>query len=173
MTAPVWLVTGGPGAGKTSVCAALAHRYDHSIHVKADEFGVWSDAGFASDAWAHDPAARRAARTSAAFVALQYSTAGYAAVVDDTVEDADEVAAYVELRPRKVFLLPSLEVALARNAARTNKPPGDEPHLAAIAHRLYDPMRRAHTAERGWLVLDTSTLDVEATVDAILAHFPL
>jgi predicted ATPase len=173
VTAPVWLVTGGPGAGKTSVCAALAHRYDQSIHVKADEFGNWSDAGYASDAWAHDPAARRAARTSAAFVALQYSTAGYAAVVDDTIEDEREIEVYAALHPRKVFLLPSLEVALARNAARTNKPPGDAPHLAAIARRLYEPMRQAHTAARGWLVLDSSTLDVEATVDAILAHYPL
>jgi predicted ATPase len=173
VSAPVWLVTGGPGAGKTTVCAALAHRYDHSIHVKADEFGVWSDAGYASDAWAHDPAARRAARRSAAFVALQYSSAGYPAVVDDTIEDAAEVEEYASLDPRRVFLLPSLEVAIARNAARTNKPAGDAPHLAEIARRLYEPMRRAHTAERGWLVLDTSRLDVAATVDAILTHYPL
>ncbi|MDP9245262.1 MAG: hypothetical protein M3O64_01300 [Chloroflexota bacterium] len=173
MTAPVWLVTGGPGAGKTTVCAALAHRYDHSIHVKADEFGVWSDAGHDSDAWAHDPAARGAARRSAAFVALQYSTAGYAAVVDDTIEDEPEADEYAALGPRKVLLLPSLDIALARNAARTNKPPGDAPRLATIAHRLHEPMRRAHTASRGWFILDTSELDVAATVDAILAHYPL
>lgn len=173
MIAPVWLVTGGPGAGKTTVCAALAHRYGRAIHVQPDQFGVWSDAGFASDAWAHDPAARRAARRSAAFVALQYATAGYAAVVDDTIEDEREAEGYATLAPRKVFLLPSLAVALARNAARTNKPPGDAPHLAAIAERLYEPMRRAHTAALGWLVLDTSALDIEGTVDAILAHYPL
>jgi predicted ATPase len=172
MTAFVWLVTGGPGAGKTTVSAALAYRHDRAIHVKADEFGVWSDAGFASDAWAHDPAARSAARRSASFVALQYSAAGYAAVVDDTIEDVGGDEPYAALSPRKVFLVPALEVALARNAARTNKPPGDAPHLAAIARRLYEPMRRAHTAARGWLVIDSSELTVAATVDAILAHYP-
>jgi hypothetical protein len=100
-------------------------------------------------------------------VATEYAAAGYAVVVDDTLEDQHDDDAYAVLGARKIFLAPRLDVALARNATRTNKPPGDAPHLDVIARRLYEPMRRAHTAARGWLVVDSSALDIAATLDVI------
>ncbi|HEX9269233.1 MAG TPA: AAA family ATPase [Candidatus Limnocylindria bacterium] len=170
-------MTGVPGAGKTTVCAALAKRYPLAAIVQADVFGDWIDAGSAADPWADHGSRVTLARRCATFCAREFAAAGLPVVIDDTVEDgtqADDYARRIgDLGPRRVLLRPTLETALARNAARANKPAGDAPHLDEIARRLYEPMRRALTAPAGWLVLDTTALDVAASVDAIVAHYGL
>src|SRR5689334_19358778 len=81
------MVTGVPGAGKTTVSEALAAQHPRAIHVPMDAFGDWSDAGHAADPWAHDAEHRNLSQRCAVLVATEYAAAGYVVVVDDTLED--------------------------------------------------------------------------------------
>lgn len=172
MRAAVWLVTGVPGSGKTSVCAALAKRYVAGLHLEAD---VVDELGLHLHGEVDRPVQRLVFRRGAALMAAEFAMSGIAVVIDDTLETDEERRAYTDRLEdvRLVHLLPPLEVALARNAGRTNKPEGDAPMLDAIARRLYARMKAAHTPAGGWFVLDSSGLDAGGTVDALLERFGL
>ena len=113
----------------------------------------------------------RLARSAAAQVAATYSDAGFAVVIDDVIHHADaEIGYLAPLTPRtvhKILLQPALEVALARNATRTNK--GFDTSVLADAIRgNHRSLGEQNTADRGWIVIDNGSLSVEETVDAIL-----
>ncbi len=61
-------------------------------------------------------------------------------------------------------------MALVRNATRTNKP-FDTSILVDVSIRLHRSLAAQNFAESGWLVIDTSEIDVEQTVDKILKRF--
>ncbi len=172
-----------PGAGKTSVARALAERYGRAVHLQVDLLGGAGDESAApllgrasrhADPEAHLRERLLEVRAVMRF-ALEYARAGIPVVIDDTLETVIELDAYKEvaggLPLRLVLLAPALEVALARNAIRFNKPTGDAPMLEAVARRLYGQMLAAHTPALGWFVLDTGRLGVQATVDAILRRY--
>jgi 23S rRNA pseudouridine2605 synthase len=76
----------------------------------------------------------------------------------------------------KVFLTASAAVRAARRATEMGRPDRGDKYLseieqrdAADTQRPVAPLRKAASA----LVLDTGELDVEASVDAILAHLPV
>jgi regulator of PEP synthase PpsR (kinase-PPPase family) len=60
-----------------------------------------------------------------------------------------------------------VDVILARNASRTNKP--FEPSvLAETSRRLHAELLNSNRAQDGWIVIDSSALSVEETVAQIL-----
>lgn len=172
MRAPIWLVTGVPGAGKTSVCAALAKRYVAGLHLETD---VVDEFGLHLYGEMDRTIERLAVRRGTALLAAEYAMSGVAVVIDDTLESDEERRAYTDRlkEVRLVHLLPPLEVVLARNASRTNKPEGDAPMLDRTARRLYPRMRSAHTEAGGWFVLDSARQSVDATVGALVERFGL
>ena len=68
---------------------------------------------------------------------------------------------------RKVLLSPSLETVLIRNST-TQRKLFDPSILEAACRGLHPLLLSENTAERGWIVVDSTALDVEQTVDAIL-----
>jgi hypothetical protein len=115
----------------------------------------------------------RVAREAAIHLAVAHAGAGVAAVIDD-FWDPLELAEYRSLIQRPgthaVVLHPDQAEARRRNAARS---PGDAGAYIAgaipVAYGMLAPVL-GRLAAAGWLVLDTTDLDLAATVAAIRAH---
>lgn len=111
------------------------------------------------------------ARRGAARIAADYVDAGFVVVIDDVIR-ASELHHYTDdlgnTTLRKVLLNPSLETVLARNAAPGRKD-FDAKVLEAACRGLHPLLVAENTPEQGWIVVDSTTLDVAQTLDAINA----
>lgn len=171
----LWLISGVPGSGKTTVAAALAKRYPKSAHLPMDDLRQLVVSGLASPLnWTDETALQFAiARRNAARLAADYAANGFTVVIDDVIREADlpQLMPHIGgLMPRKVLLSPSIFVIHRRNAQRTNKS-FDTKILEPIAARMHGQLLAGCPPEAGWVVLDTSTQTVNDTVDAILKRF--
>jgi predicted kinase len=173
---PIFVVVGGPGVGKSTTSRALAATFPTSIHIPVDDLRhmVVSGLSLPGPDWGEDLVRQiRLARGAAIRMALDYADAGFAVVLDDFY-DPDGFAGYeaLLLRPgtHGIALYPTREEARRRNAARS---PGEAGRYidTAITHayRWLSPAVGRLAAE-GWLVLDTTHLDVAGSVAAILDH---
>jgi predicted kinase len=164
--AAAFLITGIPGAGKTTVSRLLARRFDRAAHIEADRLqemivsgGRWPDEE------PHDEAMRQLDLRAchAAILTASFVRAGFAAVVDDVIIGPRRLAFYTRAVGRLylIVLAPALQVARSRDEHRKYKRVGDRwPHL--------DAEQREGLAGLG-LWLDTSDLEPGETVEAILA----
>jgi predicted kinase len=174
MNAPVYVISGVPGTGKSSVSMTLMERFPRGIHIPVDNIRSWVVTGYADPTkpW-NDETARqfRLAREGAARMARDYSDAGFAVAIDDVLwpnEVEDIFAPILTDRPfHRVFLHAPLDVTLARNATRTNKN-FDTAVLEDVIRMLHARVDPSSDRWPGWLLLDTSTLTLAQTVDAIL-----
>lgn len=167
----LWLITGTPGAGKTSIARELAFRLESSVHIEIDTLRWMVCAGFVSPR-TQLPQAREQfalARHTASYMALEYLP-HFDVILDDVVPE-DEIGDFGDVLTNtnlhKVLLYPSLEETLRRNLRRTNK--GIDPRVLEPAiTRLHPQLGQKNTPEAGWFRIDTTNLSVSATVDALL-----
>ncbi len=157
------------GAGKTTVSALLAGRFERGAHIPADtmhrlivEGGQWPEAREMSIEAA---AQLRLRLANACLVAKAFVAAGFAAVVDDVIIGWRVEHLLKDLSGQRfyfVMLAPSLEAVKEREAGRGT--------------RLWE--------EWGWMVeeiqtatpriglwLDTSAQTAEETVEEIVARY--
>lgn len=171
---PVFLITGTPGVGKSSVAGALMRRFPFGFYVPVDDLREWVVSGIAhpTPVWTEETGRQFGiARRAVVELARIYADEGFAVAVDDVLLPGEgeevyerELAGYVV---HKVFLWADLEVTLGRNRDRTNKY-FDTLGLEDLIRRLHEWMDPAGYAEARWVVVDSTQLGAEETVDEIL-----
>ena len=163
-TPRIVLITGPPGAGKTSVSEALVARIERSVLVDGDAF-FRSVRGGSIPPW--EPEADRQNGTvirAIGAAADQFAVGGYVVVVDGVIGPwfLDAFLDQVEHPVVYLILRPSTDVAMGRAIAR------DDPQLVdpePIAH-MY--LAFSDLGEHERFVIDSTAMSIDETTEAAL-----
>ena len=162
----VLVISGIPGAGKSTVAALVARRLARSVHIEAEvlqrfvvQGGVWPDGEPPEEAMRQ----LRLRGRNVALLADSFFEEGFTPVVDDVVIGTRLAELKSDLRSRPLLfvrLVPRLEAVRERNRQRPNKDVFETwRHLDAVA--------REETPRVG-LWLDSSDQQPDETANEIL-----
>ena len=162
----VWLITGVPGAGKSTVSRGLARRLPRSAHVETDlvrAMIVSGRVGPGEEPLAESNAQLELGAHNAALLADSFMNAGFTPIIDDVILQP-QMARYREVLSRwplrYVVLAPPVEVAIERDSGRVEK------HVAERFAYLDAELREQMQGLGLWL--DTSGMTTDETVETII-----
>lgn len=165
MSPLILIVSGPPGAGKTTVTRRLAETWNGlAVHVPTDAFYSAILSGYVAP-WLPESHAQNVTVTRAiAAAAAAYAAGGYAVLLDGVVgpwfiDHYREAAARAKADLRYVVLRPDRDTAVARARDREQMPLADYP--TGLFERFGDlGALEPH-------VIDTSGLDVDSVADLV------
>jgi predicted kinase len=166
----IFLVVGGPGAGKSTACRLVAQRFERSVYHEADRIREEVVSGFAVPQmpYSDDNLEQfRLGRTVTTYLARTYCAAGFTVVVDDSFA-CHVTDGYNDLLSDHntvgIFLGPSKQTLIDRMTARQG--PFDEV-LIGLVNNVYEEVLAEVDFSR-WHLLDNSNLTVEEAADHII-----
>ena len=164
----MYLITGIPAAGKSSVAQALAGRLPApAVHVRGDQFRRWIVTGrreMTPDAGQEAVAQLRLRYRLTATACDMYAASGFSVVAQDVVlgPDLSFVVDAIRSRPLHVVVLAPRAEVVAERERRRAKRAYEQWTVERLDRALHDDTPRLG------LWLDTSDLTVDETVDAIV-----
>ena len=173
-SAPIVLITGPPGGGKSTIGRLVAEAFDRSVHIEADVVRESIVGGFVvpSLEWPDDILEQFALqREIVIHWASRMSDAGYVPVVDDAPipphgHFEDQYAPLLS-RPdvHPIILRADADVVRARIRARQGR--FDEMLVGVVDHALGFLDNLDHDR---WHTVDTTDLTVEGAVETVVSH---
>jgi hypothetical protein len=172
---PIFMVVGPPAVGKSTTSRALAARFPKSIHIPVDDIRhmVVSGLVLPSLVWGDDLVQQFSlARANVVRMAVDYRSADFAVIIDDIWDynhGVDYQTLFSQPNMYKIILYPDQDEAHQRNLKRSGDSPA-RPYIDEGIREMYQQLNPVvpQLEQEGWMVVDTTTLSVEAVVTTIL-----
>lgn len=162
------VITGAPGAGKTTIARMVADRFAHSVHLHADDFWHFIRRGAIAPYLPESHRQNKVVIDILAQAASGYATGGYEVICDGVIGpwflDAFRAAAmnsHVELH--YLVLRPDPDTTLRRATSRTASDALIDPEPIRSLHQQFSNLGDLEPH-----VLDSSHIDADATAEAVL-----
>jgi predicted kinase len=168
LRAPIIILSGPPGAGKTTVAPFVAGEFDLSVHLPMDDFFHFIRTGYIAPFLAEATPQNDVVIDALAHAASRYALGGYTVVLDGIVgpwylDVFVDVARASGVGLHYVVLRPPAEVAMARATGRNPSELTDPVPIAGMYAVLQDlGPYEAH-------VIDSGTVDASAAARRVLA----